>query len=132
MKPFKLWTTYIFNTDAAPKHGIPALALIISGEAHTYCSTHSLLIRTSPGTQYIAMHYGYIKYVQCAWFEQFGCLYFVYFAWAGFSGGEALEDKLYKCYCSHAIQQVMWYVHILLVCYSWVSREISQVIHMWV
>ena len=58
--------TYIFNTDVAPKYRIPALPFIISDVAHTFYSTHSLLIRTSTGTQYIPTHCGCIKYVHYA------------------------------------------------------------------
>ena len=37
---------------------------------------------------------GYIKYKHRPWFEWFGRLYFAHYAWAGFGGGEAWEDKL--------------------------------------
>ena len=54
----------------------------------------------------------YIKYVRSPWFEQLESLYFVYYAWAGFSGVEAWEDKLLVYYCSHAIQKT-WYLYIV-------------------
>ena len=60
-----------------------------------------------------------IKYVSCPWrpavFEQFGCLCFIYNAWAGFSGGKTQEDKLHVCYCLCTIQHIMWYMHTLLM-----------------
>ena len=61
----------------------------------------------------------YIKYVCYSWwlavFEWFRYLYFAYYAWVGFSGGKAWEDKLHVCYyCLHTIQYITWYVHTLL------------------
>ena len=73
---------------------------------------------------------GCIKYICCLWFEQFGCLYFVYCAWAGFGSGEAREEKLQVYYCLRAIQHVTWYMHTLLACYLQASRKISRAIHM--
>ena len=72
---------------------------------------------------------GYIKYVHYPWFEWFGSLYTLH---TGFGGIKAQEDKLHTCYCSHAIQHIMWYVHTLLMYYSLVSHEISRVTRMWV
>ena len=78
--------------------------------------THSPLIMASLGSDTCCCVC--IKYVHCPWwptvFERFGHLHFVYCACAGFSGGEAWEDKLHACYCSHAIQHVMWFTHTLL------------------
>ena len=51
--------------------------------------------------------------------------YTLHCAWAGFSSGEAWEDKVHECFCLRAIQHVMWYLHTLLTCYSRLSREIS-------
>ena len=52
-------------------------------------------------------------------------VYFMHYALAGFSGGEAQEDKLHACFCLCAIQHVTWYMCILLACYSQVSHKIS-------
>ena len=83
--------------------------------------THSpLKISTSTGTpicSFVCICY--------PWFEWLRQLYFMYYAWAGFSGGKEQEDKLYACYCSRAIHHVTWYVCTLLVCNLQVSREIS-------
>ena len=75
---------------------------------------------------------GCIKHVHYPWFEWCGCLYFTYCTWAGFNGGEAWEEKLCMCYCSRAIQHILWYMHTSLMSYTRVSCKISQVTHMWV
>ena len=47
--------------------------------------------------------------------ESFGCLYFVYCAWVGFSSSKAWEDILHTCGFLYAIQHALWYVCTLLV-----------------
>ena len=76
-----------------------------------------LIINASTGTQYLLLSLYY------PWLEWFGCLCFLYCAWAGFIGGEAWEDKLHAC----CIQHVMWYLCTLLACYSQISYKISWV-----
>ena len=49
----------------------------------------------------------------------------MYYAWAGLSGGKTWEDKLHVCYCLCAIQQVMWYMCMLLAHNSGVSHKTS-------
>ena len=72
---------------------------------------------------------GYIKYKHRPWFEWFGRLYFAHYAWAGFGGGEAWEDKLHTCYCSHAIQHVTWYVHIACMLLTSISQNFLSDLH---
>ena len=62
--------------------------------------------------------------LHCPWFEQFGCLYFMYCVCSGFTDGESQEDELYTdmplfvCYtacnmirmcihCSHATHELL-------------------------
>ena len=83
--------------------------------------THSpLILSTSAGTPICSC-----VCTHGQWFEWLRHLYFMYCAWAGFSGGKEQEDKLHACYCLCAIQHVTWYVCTLLVCNLWVFWEIS-------
>ena len=49
--------------------------------------------------------------LHCPWFEWFGCLYFSYCAWVGFSGGKTPESKLHVCYCLHTTYTASTVMH---------------------
>ena len=93
----------------------------------SHYDTHSPVNNEYQGWKMIFCWCGCNKYAHCPWFEEFGRLYFAYYASAGFSGGKAWVEKLHSCNCLCVVLHIMWYMHTLFVCYSRISCEISQV-----
>ena len=78
--------------------------------------THSpLIITASIWSWYFAAVSVLNMYILCPWFEWFGCLCFVYYAWSRFHGGESWQNKLHAYSCSYAIQHITWYMHTLYI-----------------